>query len=125
MNVYTDGAYSPLLECGGIGIVFENHGQYQKKFKNTTNQRMELMAAIVALESIIHPTEVNIYSDSAYLVKTINDNWKRNCNIDLWNRLDKAILKHNKVNFYWIKGHDINEQNNLADKLAQSACRLL
>lgn len=125
MNVYTDGAYSPTLNCGGIGIVFENHGQYQKKYKRTTNQRMEVMAAIVALESIIHPTEVCIYSDSAYLVNTMSLGWKRKANLDLWERLDKAVSKHKKVEFSWVKGHNCNELNNLADKLAQQACRLL
>ena len=125
MNVYVDGAYSPLINAGGIGIVFENNSHYLKKYTNTTNQRMELMAAIVALESIIHPTEVNIYSDSAYLVKSMNENWKKKANLDLWNRLEKAISKHNKVTFNWVKGHDTNELNNLADRLAQNACRLI
>ena len=81
MIVYTDGAYSSSTDCGGIGIVFVDKGEYCKKYTHTTNQRMEVKAAIIALQSIKEPTEVTIISDSAYLVKTMNNEFKRKANL--------------------------------------------
>lgn len=124
---YTDGAYSNTRNQGGIGILILKDGKevarYSKMYKNTTNQRMEQMSAIVALESIKTPSEVTIVSDSQYVVCTYTKNWKRKANLDLWERFDKAIAFHTKVGFLWVKGHDKDEYNNIADKLASNASK--
>lgn len=126
-RVYTDGAYSNTLNQGGIGFIILKDGEevarYSKMYKNTTNQRMEQMAAIVALESIKTPSEVTIISDSQYVVCTYTKNWKRKANLDLWKRFDEAIKFHTKVEFLWVKGHDKDEYNNIADKLASNASK--
>lgn len=124
-RVYTDGAYSSACNQGGIGFVIlkddKEVARYSKMYKNSTNQRMEQMAAIVALESISTPSEVTIVSDSQYVVCTYTKNWKRKANLDLWKRFDAAIAFHTKVEFLWVKGHDKDEYNNIADKLASNA----
>lgn len=124
-TVYTDGAYSSARNQGGIGFVIlkddKEVARYSKMYKNSTNQRMEQMAAIVALESISTPSEVTIISDSQYVVCTYTKNWKRKANLDLWKRFDAAIAFHTKVEFLWVKGHDKDEYNNIADKLASNA----
>lgn len=126
-RVYTDGAYSSARNQGGIGFVIlkddKEVARYSKMYKNSTNQRMEQMAAIVALESISTPSEVTIISDSQYVVCTYTKNWKRKANLDLWKRFDAAIAFHTKVEFLWVKGHDKDEYNNIADKLASNASR--
>lgn len=126
-RVYTDGAYSSARNQGGIGFVIlkddKEVARYSKMYKNSTNQRMEQMAAIVALESITTPSEVTIVSDSQYVVCTYTKNWKRKANLDLWKRFDAAIAFHTKVEFLWVKGHDKDEYNNIADKLASNASR--
>ena len=103
-------------------------------YKKTTNNRMELMAAIVALEALNRPCEVDLYSDSKYLTDAFNqrwiDNWVKNNwkrgksgpvkNIDLWERLLKAKAPH-RVNFIWVKGHAGHPQNERCDQLATTA----
>ena len=91
--------------------------RFSKIINNTTNQRAEQLACIYALESIKTPSNVTIYSDSAYVVNTYNASWKRKANLDLWDRLDKAKDKHN-VTFIHVKGHSDNLYNNLCDFLA-------
>lgn len=128
-TVYTDGAYSSVLNQGGIGFVIikdnKKFFQYSKMFKNTTNNRMEMLACIVALESIKNPSEVEIITDSMYVVGTYTKNWKRKKNIALWNRFDEAISKHTKVTFKWVRGHDGDKYNSECDKLASEASREL
>lgn len=122
--IYTDGAYSPNADIGGIGFViykdYEKVCEFGKPYKHTTNQRMEIKACIIALSSLKEPSEVIIYSDSMYVVGTMTMDWRRNYNQDLWYKLDKLVKKH-KVTFIHIKGHDGNKGNELADKLATSA----
>lgn len=124
-KVYTDGAYSPSRDQGGCAFVVLKEDKkiftFKKMFKQTTNQRMEMLAACIALESIKGDGEINIYSDSAYLVNSINMGWQRKANLDLWERLDKAIAKHSKVVFNWVKGHALDQYNSEADKLAVEA----
>lgn len=128
-TIYTDGAYSAARNKGGIGfVILEDDkivAKYSKMYENSTNQRMEQMAAIVALESIIEPSEVTIVSDSQYVVCTYTKNWKRKANTDLWERFDAAIAKHSKVMFEWCKGHSDNKYNKICDELAQSASKEL
>ena len=124
-KIFTDGAYSSTRDQGGIAFVItqedKNIFEYSKTYKTTTNNRMEMLACIVALESIQEPSDVVLVSDSQYVVKTYTDNWKRKKNNDLWDRFDKAIKRHKSVNFEWIKGHANNEINNRCDRLAVEA----
>ena len=123
--IYTDGAYSPNNNSGAISFVILKEGKmlnsFAKKYTNTTNQRMEQLAVIYALNSIKSASNITVYSDSAYVVNTYTKNWKRKCNLDLWELLDTAINKHTKVNFIHVKGHNKNEYNELCDYLARSA----
>ena len=105
-----------------------------KGFEMTTNNRMELLAVIDALNALKSPCEVELYSDSKYVVDAINQkwldswqekNWKLNTknpvkNIDLWKKLIDAMKPHS-IEFIWVKGHASNEFNNLCDKLAVEA----
>lgn len=122
--IYTDGAYSPKADIGGIGfVIYKNDSmvaQFNKAYKHTTNQRMEMLACIIALSCIKNKSNVSIYSDSMYIVGTMTKNWKRKANLDLWQRLDNLIDKHN-VKFFHIKGHDGNERNEIVDRLARQA----
>ena len=100
----------------------------------TTNNRMELMAVIAGLEALNRPCEVEVYSDSQYVVNAFNQHWvdgwikkgwKRGKNepvknVDLWKRLLEAKEKHS-VTFHWVKGHDGHPQNERCDELATSA----
>ena len=138
VTVYTDGACSGNPGPGGWGAVLR-YGTVEKELYGgeavaTTNNRMELMAAIVALEALNRPCEVDLYSDSKYLTDAFNqhwiDNWVRNNwkrgksgpvkNIDLWERLLKAKAAH-RVNFIWVKGHAGHPLNERCDQLATSA----
>lgn len=130
LQIWTDGAYSASRNQGGIGIVFVEDDNiiytYSKCIKNTTNNRCELSAVIVALHAISKPiTFLTIYSDSQYVINTINKGWQRKKNIDLWNLFDKvhkqAQYYCRNITFEWTKGHTDNKFNNLADKLAVEA----
>lgn len=127
-TIYTDGAYSFQKNTGGIGFVILNDrgkivAQFTKSYKNTTNNRMEQMAVLQALNSIKVSSDVTIYSDSAYVVNTYNEGWKskEKSNSDLWQRLDEAINKHSSVKFILVKGHCNVEYNEMADRLARGA----
>ncbi len=124
---YTDGAYSPKSKQGGIGIVILKDdvvaAKHSKSFKDTTNQRMELTAAITALKAIKKPSNILIISDSMYVVKAFE--WKHKSNLDLWEEFDKYAKFHKSVKTEWIKGHDTNQYNIMCDKLAQKASKEL
>lgn len=131
-TAYTDGAYSPLRDQGGIGIVIIKDNkvvlQYNKMYKNTTNCRMELQAVITALRCIKNKIDkLNIISDSQYVIGCIGKGWERKKNQDLWNEFEKVendTLKLCKdISYLWIKGHSDNEWNNLADSLAVKASK--
>lgn len=130
ITVYSDGAYSHSRNIGGIGLVFVKDDKviytYNKQIKNTTNNRCELSAVIVALHAISKPvTFITIYSDSQYVINTINKGWQRKKNIDLWDLFDKVYKQAqyycNNIVFEWTKGHADNKFNNLADSLAVEA----
>lgn len=143
VRIYTDGAargnpdgpggYGTILSCvDGKGQ--EHTREFSAGYKKTTNNRMELMAAIVGLEALTKPCRVKLYSDSQYLVNAFNQHWiegwikkgwKRGKNepvknVDLWKRMLKAKESH-EVQFIWVKGHDGHEQNERCDYLATSA----
>jgi ribonuclease HI len=133
ITVYTDGSALGNPGPGGYGIVMIS-GKHRKDisqgFQLTTNNRMELLAVIVALEIIKQPgAEVTIYSDSKYVIDSIVKGWvfswvkkafKNKKNPDLWRRFLKIYPKH-KVKFVWVKGHAGNPLNERCDQLAVEA----
>ena len=125
IEVYTDGAYSSSRNQGGLGIVFIKDNKviakFSKTYKNTTNNRMELMAVIIALQSIKDENEITIYSDSMYVIGTATQGWKRKKNLDLWEKYDAVIDSFKTVTFKHIKGHSTNVFNNLCDEMAVTA----
>lgn len=137
VEIYTDGACSGNPGPGGYGVVLI-YDQIEKELSGsclkTTNNRMEMLAAIKGLEILKKPCEVVLYSDSRYLVDAINKGWvkkwqangwmraknKEAKNADLWKRLLNA-MKHHKIKLVWVRGHSDNEFNNRCDKLATTA----
>ena len=143
VSIYTDGSAKGNPDGpGGYGCVLryvDSGGVVHEKelsqgYLRTTNNRMELMAAIAGLEALNRPCLVDLYSDSKYLVDAFNQNWIRNWvqndwsrgrsgpvrNVDLWKRLLRAIGQH-KVHFIWVKGHAGHPENERCDALAQRA----
>lgn len=145
MNViiYTDGAARGNPDGpGGYGTILQyidskgllHERELSAGYKKTTNNRMELMAAIVGLEALVKPCQVELYSDSKYLTDAFNQHWiegwlKRGWkkadktpvkNIDLWKRLLKAMEPH-QVQYKWVKGHDGYPGNERCDHLATTA----
>lgn len=142
---YTDGACSGNPGPGGWGVVMQavRDGEVTRERElsggdtPTTNNRMELMAAIAALEALARASEITVVTDSVYLRDGITKwihGWKRNGwktaarkpvkNADLWQRLDTAQGRH-RVRWEWIKGHAGHEQNERADELAREAIKRL
>ena len=130
---YTDGGASGNPGPGGFGVVLmsgSNHKEISQAFRKTTNNRMELLAVIVALESLKHPgTHIDIHSDSKYVVDAVSKGWlqswvrkgfKDKKNPDLWRRYLAAAKPHH-VRFQWVKGHAGDRWNERADRLAVSA----
>jgi ribonuclease HI len=135
-EIYTDGACRGNPGRGGWGAVLRYKGHEKTLYGAellTTNNRMELMAAICALESLKRPCRVRLTTDSQYVQKGITEwmaNWKRNGwktaakklvkNADLWQRLDMAITGHD-IQWQWVRGHSGHPENELADELANKA----
>ena len=122
--LYTDGAASGNPGPGGYGVVLVC-GTLRKElsggFSRTTNNRMELLAVIKGLEAIRwQGAEVEVWSDSQYVVNTITQGWKRKKNGDLWERYD-AIARGFKLKFHWLKGHAGHPENERCDRLAVEA----
>ena len=132
--IWTDGACLGNPGPGGWGAVLIA-GEHEKDLKggeaDTTNNRMELTAAIEALDALKRPSVVDLHTDSQYVKGGITGwihGWKRNGwktadkkpvkNVDLWQRLDTALQRH-KVTWHWVKGHAGNEENERADQLAR------
>ena len=129
-KIYCDGAYAPSRDQGGVGFVILNEddeilAKGSKGYKNTSNQRMEQTAVLLAINSIKIPSDIEVFTDSMYLVGTYTKNWKRKANQDLWKKLDYVISKHKSVKFNWVKGHADNEFNQLCDSLAFNASQEL
>lgn len=141
--IYTDGAargnpdgpggYGAILQyTDSKGVLHEK--ELSKGYEKTTNNRMELMGVIAALEALNRPCDVEVHSDSQYVVRAFNDHWidgwiKRGwkksdktpvLNVDLWQRLLKAMEPHH-VTFIWVKGHAGHEENERCDRLATAA----
>ena len=131
--LYTDGAASGNPGPGGYGVVLRC-GSYEKEFSEgfalTTNNRMELLAVITGLEAIRWSgAQVEVYSDSSYVVKAITEGWlenwcrtgfKKKKNVDLWLRFLEVYRRH-RVQFHWIKGHAGHPENERCDALAVAA----
>ena len=133
VNIYTDGACRGNPGIGGCGALIEYENHNKEIFggeKLTTNNQMELMAAIQGLKALSEKCIVNLTTDSKYVMDGINSwikNWKRNNwknsqkqnvkNKDLWIQLDKLNEQHD-VKWHWVKGHSGHPQNELADQLA-------
>ena len=123
ITFYTDGSCLGNPGPGGWAYLKQDrHGVSEDSGgePETTNNRMELTAAIEALKSLSTPKQVVIYSDSQLLIKTMTDGWKRKANLDLWQELDKLAAKH-QVSWRWVRGHDGHPENERADQLAQAA----
>lgn len=117
--VYTDGSCKGNPGPGGWAAVFEDKTISGNSLLSTS-QRMEVTAAIKALQSVPVNSEVIVYSDSQYLVNTMTEGWKRNANRDLWELLDELVYKR-IVKFVWLRGHEDSVYNQRADKLASAA----
>lgn len=134
VEIYTDGACRGNPGAGGWGVVLK-YGQHQKFLcggeLQTTNNRMELMAAIIALETLKRPCNVNLYTDSTYVQQGISEwleNWLQRGwktaskqpvkNQDLWERLYQATQRH-QIHWKWVKGHNGHPDNEKADELAR------
>ncbi|OGO76984.1 MAG: ribonuclease HI [Clostridiales bacterium GWB2_37_7] len=137
--IYTDGACSGNPGPGGYGTVLihnETRKELSGGYRDTTNNRMEMMAVIKGLEALKQPCKVKVYSDSKYVVDAIEKgwlyNWRKNnwiksnkekaLNVDLWKRMLELMVKHD-VSFNWVKGHHENEENNRCDQLAVLASK--
>lgn len=134
VNIFTDGACSGNPGPGGWAALLRWRDKEKiltGKEKHTTNNRMELMAAIIALESLKKPVNVHLHTDSRYLHDGItvwifqwkrqdwkNKNKKPVLNIDLWKRLDSACEPH-EIQWDWVRGHDGHSENERVDKLAR------
>jgi ribonuclease HI len=134
VTIYTDGACSGNPGPGGWGAILQFGGKEKELMggeAHTTNNRMELLAAISALEALKRPCAVALYTDSEYLRGGITgwiNNWKKNGwrtkdkkpvkNIDLWQRLDAALGEHH-IQWHWVKGHAGHAMNERADQLAR------
>ncbi|WP_037036996.1 ribonuclease HI [Pseudovibrio sp. JE062] len=138
VETWTDGACSGNPGPGGWGVLLR-FGEHEKELcggeSATTNNRMELMAAIQALETLKRPCAVDLYTDSSYVKNGITQwmhNWKRKGwrtasnspvkNADLWQQLDSAAQRHD-VSWHWVKGHAGHEENERADELARKGMK--
>ncbi|KGM08027.1 Ribonuclease HI [Methylophaga thiooxydans] len=136
VEIFTDGACSGNPGPGGWGAILRSSGTEKElsgSEKQTTNNRMEMMAVIVALEALKRPCRVTITTDSQYVIKGMTEwlpgwkakNWKTAAkkpvkNVELWQRLDRAINQH-EVEWQWVRGHQGHVENERADQLAVRA----
>ena len=121
--IHTDGACKGNPGRGGWAAVIQQNGA-QKIISGgepqTTNNRMEMTAAIKGLEAVDASAEVLINSDSTYVINTMTKGWKRRANHDLWERLDR-LVKDRNISWHWVRGHSGDPGNELADSAATKA----
>ncbi len=141
VTLYTDGSSRGNPGPGGYGSVLQytdrfgtlHQREFSRGYKNTTNNRMELMGVIAGLEALNKPCAVTVYSDSRYVVDAFSQHWVDSWikkgwrraggpvkNVDLWKRL-LAAMKPHQVTFCWVKGHDGHPMNEKCDQLATAA----
>lgn len=140
VQIYTDGACDPNPGHGGYGVILIYAGRRKELsggFRLTTNNRMEVYAAIAGLQALKEPCKVTLYSDSEYLVNAMTlgwvqrwkaKNWKRNkrekvLNVDMWEQLLTLCERH-QVEFVWVKGHAGQPENERCDELSMNALRM-
>ena len=140
VEIYTDGGCEPNPGAGGYGVVLlhpKKRAEVSGGFRKTTNNRMEIYAAIAGLELLKQPCKVRLYSDSQYLVESMMKGWsvgwkkknwwrsqtERTPNRDLWERL-LVLCEMNEVEFVWVKGHAGNVENERCDQLSMAALRV-
>ena len=133
VELFTDGACKGNPVVGGLGALLR-FGETEKRLyggeAETTNNRMEMMAVICALEALTEPCNVTITTDSKYVLQGMTEwleNWKQRnwqtaakkpvLNVDLWKRLDQAASEH-QIQWHWVKGHSGHRENEIADELA-------
>lgn len=139
VEIYTDGSCLKNPGKGGFGVVLLS-GEHRKElsggYRHTTNNRMEILAVIKALEALKKPCRVNLYTDSQYVVNAMTkgwakkwqkNQWRRNAkekakNADLWEQLLYLCQQH-QVNFIWVRGHSGNKENERCDRLAFNAAQ--
>jgi len=137
VEIFTDGACSGNPGPGGYGVIMR-YGKHEKElscgYAETTNNRMELLGVIAALETLKEPCDVTVTTDSQYIVNAMEKGWAKKwkamgwmrnkkepaLNADLWDRLLRAAAGH-KVKFAWVRGHDGHKENERCDKLAVAA----
>ena len=136
IEIFTDGACRGNPGPGGWGVLLR-YGKHEKKFygadAQTTNNRMELTAAIEALNSLKEPCKIDLHTDSQYVQKGVTEwihswkkrNWKKADNkpvknADLWEALDKQVIRH-QITWHWVRGHNGHLENEIADALANQA----
>jgi len=137
IHIYTDGGAINNPGPGAYGVVIthlHNRKEFSKGFRKTTNNRMELLACITGLQALKKSSRVKIFSDSKYIVDSVTQGWLQRWrtngwvtsankvveNVDLWEKLDKAISKHD-VTFIWVKGHAGKSENERCDQLVRQA----
>ena len=142
VTLYSDGASRGNPGPGGYGTILQytdragvlHEKEISEGFRETTNNRMELMGVIAGLEALLKPCSVDVWSDSQYVIKAFNDhwidswikkNWKKSdgkpvLNIDLWQRLLSAAEPHS-ISWHWVKGHAGHKENERCDELATNA----
>ena len=122
VDIYCDGSCCGNPGMGGYGavLVYEQHEKEIHGSSNavTTNNKMEIVSVIMALRALKYKCDVTVYTDSNYVVNTMNGVYKRRTNHELWSQLDVEVAKQN-VKFVWVRGHSGNEYNERADKLAK------
>jgi ribonuclease HI len=137
--IFTDGACTGNPGPGGYGVVliYDNYRkEFSGGFRRTTNNRMEMMAAIVGLQALNQPCQVTLHSDSKYLVDAMAQGWARKWQANSWKRNKKELAKnpdlwqqlldlcnHHQVDFRWVKGHAGHPENERCDQLAVAAAR--
>lgn len=136
IEIFTDGACSGNPGPGGWGAILRSGGHEKEIYggeHDTTNNRMEMMAVIRALEALKKPSRVDLYTDSSYVQKGVSEwmrGWKAKGwpakikNQDLWKRIDELTAQH-EVKFHWIKGHNGHPENERADALARGGIAAL
>lgn len=135
VEIFSDGACEPNPGPGGWAALLRSAGQEKEISggeRETTNNRMELTAALQALRSLKRPCQVEFYTDSEYLKRGITEwlpgwrsrNWKRKggalANVDLWQALDQAMRPH-RIHWHWVRGHAGHKENERVDRLARAA----
>lgn len=140
VNIYTDGSCLKNPGPGGYAFILEYKGhrkEVAKGFPHTTNNQMELLAVINAINQLTEPCEINLYSDSKYTLNGLSlwmENWKRNNwltkekkpvqNLEFWKMLDQVKNKHNHIiKTFWIEGHSGHPENERCDELARAEAR--